>query len=136
MVLEQSNAWLVRMNLTSLALVLYVCCFLNFPLFIAQYNIAHSRDMAGNGPPLDWGYIRKLGPQAIPAIDSYMRRRWGEFVSGNAKLTGELWSTAKGWRRNEAEKHLRRMQDWRAWTYRDSRLVTYLKSNPNGSVGQ
>jgi len=135
-VLGQSNAWLVRMNLASLALVLYVCCFFNFPLIIADYNIAHSRDLAGNGPSLDWGYLRKLGPQAIPAIDSYMDRRWGEFVSGNARLTGEIWSTAKGWRRNEAEKHLLRMQDWRSWTHRDSQLAAYLKRNPNGDLGR
>jgi hypothetical protein len=135
-VLGRSNKWLVNMNLVSLGLTLYICCFLNFPVIIADYNIAHSRDMAGQGPPLDWLYLRELGPQIIPVVDSYMRRRWADFASGNAKLTGELWSTAKTWRQSEADKHLFRMQDWRAWTYRDHQLASYLRSNPRGSVGQ
>jgi hypothetical protein len=129
-VLRRSNAWLVRMNFASLALTLYVCCFLNLPHIIATYNIAHSREVTGAGPSLDWCYLMGLGPQIIPAVDSYFRSHSGEAGAGAPRYV------TTGWRQNAAQKHLSRMQDWRAWTYRDSRLATYLKSNPNGSVGQ
>lgn len=128
--LGRPNSWLVRMNLASLTLTLYTCCFINFPYIIATYNIAHSREVAGAGSPLDWCYLRTLGPQAIPAIDSYFRRHAGEAESGTPRYT------AVGWRQNETQKHLTRMQDWRAWTYRDFQLASYLKRNPSGNVGR
>jgi hypothetical protein len=128
--LGRSNSWLVRMNLASLALTLYVCCFINFPYVIATYNIAHSREVNGAGPPLDWCYLRTLGPQAIPAVDSYFRRHAGEAQSGTPRYI------AIGWRQNEAQKHAARMQDWRAWTFRDFQLASYLKRNPSGNVGR
>ena len=64
--LGRSNSWLTAMNLGSLALALYVCCFINFPALIADYNVTHSRDMKGSGIALDFGYLVSLGPQATP----------------------------------------------------------------------
>jgi Domain of unknown function (DUF4173) len=37
--LGRSNSWLTLMNFGALALALYICCFVNFPALIADYNV-------------------------------------------------------------------------------------------------
>jgi uncharacterized protein DUF4153 len=68
-VLGQTNAWLVRMNLISLTATLYLCALINFPAIIADYNVGHSKQASGKGANLDAGYLTSLGPQALPALD-------------------------------------------------------------------
>jgi hypothetical protein len=124
----RSNAWLVGMNLGSLALALYVCAFINFPSLIATYNVQHSKAATGTGIALDLNYLMGLGAHAIPAFDSYValpgadldRIQWW----GNTHVhLGQSWNG----RRNElAKAHLNRMNDWRAWTYQGWRLARYL----------
>src|SRR6185437_2788705 len=48
-ILEQSNGWLIRMNLIALAATLYVCAFINFDAMIADYNVTHSKEASGAG---------------------------------------------------------------------------------------
>jgi hypothetical protein len=113
--LSRSNRWLVAANLATLALTLYVCAFLNFPYLIAKYNVTHSRELAGGGPPLDVGYIIALGPEVVPALDRYIA------AQGAA---APLYAIA---RRNElAFSRAGASRDWRAWSFRGERLDRYL----------
>jgi hypothetical protein len=123
-VLDRSNAWLVAANLVSLALTLYLLSFINFPRLIAEYNVQHSREIAGSGAGLDTCYLLDLGPQAIPAIDAYVAHlgpvRARELVDARDRL---------------AVAHRVRMTDWRAWSYDDWQLMRYLdRGVPGGSL--
>lgn len=114
-VLGRSSTWLIATNAISLTLTLYICCFVNFPLLIANYNVTHSKEVSGTGVTLDVHYLRSLGPQVLPAIDRYL--------SLNKHVNHETGICLN----NLAVRHLRRMEDWRAWTYLDWQLARYLR---------
>ncbi|TGT34937.1 DUF4153 domain-containing protein, partial [Mesorhizobium sp. M8A.F.Ca.ET.167.01.1.1] len=59
--LTKSGEWLLSANLLTLSATLYACCFVNFAALIANYNVDHSREMTGQGVPLDGWYVRDLG---------------------------------------------------------------------------
>jgi hypothetical protein len=135
-ILNRSNAWLVGMNLGSLALALYICAFVNFPSLIATYNVQHSKASTDAGIALDLHYLMNLGAHAIPAFDSYVvlpgtdldrLHSW----NGTYVHLGQFWN---GRRNALAKAHLDRMNDWRAWTYRDWKLARYLNDNPTKSA--
>lgn len=127
--LDKSNEWLFGANMVTLSAVLYVSCFVNFAAIIAHYNVSHSRAMDG-GSELDWYYLRSLGPQAIPAIDAVLNRM-GD--------TGAVARTSLVSRHYEADRFHERMQNWRAWSFRNLRLVAYLDQPspwPSGATPQ
>lgn len=115
-VLGRSNAWLMTMNFGSTALALYVCCFVNFPQLIADYNVEHSRQLSGTGVVLDVPYLLSLGPQAIPALDRFFHQQRDRYA----------WPAEVKQRQALATGHLDRMSDWRGWTYRSWQLKQYL----------
>ena len=111
--LQRSNAWLIRMNLISLAATLYICALTNFGTIIANYNVSHSHEAGGKGVNLDLCYLSSLGPQAIPAIDRAIEAR-----GDNAALVG---------RRGElVQLQALDMASWRSWGFRSWRLQRYL----------
>jgi hypothetical protein len=114
--LGRSNAWLMAANLGSLALALYVCCFINFAALVADHNVTHSRDMNGPGIVLDLTYLASLGPQAIPAIDRYLDHR---------NPVSTWWFT--GTRNRLAAAYAGQARGWRAWTWRNRQLTQYLQ---------
>jgi hypothetical protein len=120
--LGRSNAWLVSANLTVLILTLYICSFVNFAYVIASYNVAHSWERTGEGSLLDLSYIASLGPQAIPAMDRY--------VAQGGTIPPKLLPAT---RNQLAAAQEQRMQDWRAWTFRDWRLDRYLAAEADAS---
>ena len=73
--LNRSNEWLIRANLITLTATLYVCSLVNFAAIIADYNVDHSREASGKGVTVDIGYLFRLGPQALPAIDRALALR-------------------------------------------------------------
>jgi len=107
----RSNAWLWRMNAVTLLGVLYVCAFVNFDGLIADFNVRHCREVTGEGVAMDIGYLRELGPEALPAL-GWLRERdegqRGAIDAARAALTGELKEE---------------MRDWRGWTYRRWRVA-------------
>jgi hypothetical protein len=113
-VLDRSNEWLVGVNLIALAIVLYGCSLVNFDAFIANYNVAHSREASGKGLQVDINYLLTLGPQALPAIDKAIMLRLGNpescLVSGRDRLVEQQ-------RQNLA---------WRSWGFRNWRLQRRL----------
>jgi hypothetical protein len=116
---RRSNGWLIVANLATLTLALYVCCFINFPLLVGNYNVDHSRDMGGAGVTLDVSYLVSLGPQALPALGRYIKK-------GGSDCITTQYKSIICWRDQLSWPHRLRMQDWRAWTWRDAQLERYL----------
>jgi len=127
--LDRSNAWLVQMNLATLALTACICAFVNFPYMIASYNVDHSKEVSGNGQVLDASYLVGLGPQAVPAIDRYL----AALPNGVSLLDrGQL-----AWNRDQLiKRQLAELDSWRAWSFRGYRLKQYVAAggrSPDGS---
>ena len=114
--LRRSNEWLIALSSAMLVLILYAAAFADIPAFIARFNVAHSREISGEGVVLDLDYLSTLGPAAIPALDTYLASLPADV---NARKVREalLWQ------------HVGRSHDWRSWTYRDARLGAYLKND-------
>ncbi|MBZ6079163.1 DUF4153 domain-containing protein [Microvirga puerhi] len=113
--LRRSNLWLVRANLLTVAVTLYACSFMDFSAIAANYNLSSRRETLVSALAPDLGYVRQLGPHAIPALDRYIARHG---VSASSDLVR--------WRNWAASDLLRRLDDWRAWSLRDWRLKRYL----------
>ena len=123
-VLDRSNEWLVGVNLIALAIVLYGCSLVNFDAFIANYNVAHSREASGKGLLVDINYLLTLGPQALPAIDKAILLRAGNPESCLVS------------RRDRLVEQQRQDLAWRSWGFRNWRLQHKLdaqaKNQPAG----
>lgn len=65
---RRSNLWLVNANVLTTVVVLIVSCLVDFDALIARFNVAHCREVAGTGPPIDLAYLEHLGPEALPAL--------------------------------------------------------------------
>ena len=120
--LDRSNHWLVLANLTTLALVLYGCAFINFPWAISTYNVAHSREISGAGASVDFPYLVSLGPQALPAIDRYLHQ------------DGRPCCVWKEQRDGLVQRHHSQLDSWRAWSFRGWRLQRYLDQTTDNSA--
>ena len=119
--LGKSNEWLLSANLLTLSLTLYAGCFINFAALIANYNVDHSLEMTGQGISLDAWYLRSLGPGAFPAMDRFLDH---QSRAANNSVFRELAG-----RRGSDEDWYRTIQEnWRAWSFRDWRLLRYLDS--------
>jgi hypothetical protein len=113
--------WLVAANAVSLALVLYVCCFINAPRLVAAYNVAHSREVSGTGPWLDKDYLRSLGPEVLPVLEPYLPQ-----IPALQSTVSQLRAGP-----NICENQRRRSENWRASGFRTWRLQRYLANNPD-----
>ncbi len=114
--LRRPNEWLIALSCAALVITLYVTALADIPAFIARVNIAHSREISGDGIALDLNYLSTLGPAAIPALDIYLAA-----LPADADVR-RLRDTLR-WQ------HQGRSLDWRSWTYRDARLDAYLKND-------
>lgn len=119
-VLQRGNGWLVRANGLALAATLYVCAFVNFSGTVADYNADRSLETKQR---FDAIYALNLGAEAIPAIDRVL-------ADGSILLVGRADDVVRGRSLLVAE-HTRLMRDWRAWTFRNQRLSTYLDAHPD-----
>ncbi|MBR0842014.1 DUF4173 domain-containing protein [Bradyrhizobium liaoningense] len=115
-VLNRSNQWLVGANLIALTVVLYTCSLVNFDGFIADYNVAHSREASGQGVQIDINYLLTLGPQALPAIDKAIALRPG---AGESCIVS---------RRDLLVERHRQDLAWRSWGFRSWRLQRRLEA--------
>lgn len=131
--LEKSNEWLLSANLLTLSVKLYACCFINFAALIANYNVEHSFEMTGQGSELDFGYLRSLGPSAWPALDRFLEHQG----KTNAASVSSYRELARLLGQDEAH-YLAARENWRAWSFRDWRLLRTLDTRipfvvPQGS---
>jgi hypothetical protein len=124
---DLTNRWLVAANAAALAIALYACSLIDFAATIARFNVAHSREIAGAGQPVDVAYLCRLGPAALPALDVLAKERTTAKADGNGWLPQ---SSLFDCRPSLEQLHAVRMADWRAWTFRGHRLNQYLEGNP------
>ncbi|MCX8997920.1 DUF4173 domain-containing protein [Rhizobiaceae bacterium BDR2-2] len=117
-VLRRSNEWLVATGCASLAVVVFLGALGDAPGFIARFNVAHSRELSGQGRLLDLHYLSRLGASAIPALDTYI-------AAGKTQpaLRAELAAVI---RNRLAGDVLYPRSDWRGWTLRKARIRAYL----------
>ncbi len=125
----RSNRWLVMANLAALMLTLWGVAFLNVPASIATFNVEHCYEVTGRNGELDEYYMGDLGPEAIPALDEFLR---------TARLAdADKLKTISLLRDNMAEPLMRRETsgtgvalpvDWQSWTWRGERLRRYLEA--------
>ncbi|KAA1180044.1 DUF4173 domain-containing protein [Rhizobium tropici] len=117
---HRSNEWLIALSSAMLGITLYAAAFTDIPAFIARFNVAHSREISGEGMVLDLNYLAALGPAAIPALDTYL-----------ASLPADSEQTMAVRRVRDVLRwqHEGRSLDWRSWTYRSARLDDYLKNH-------
>ena len=120
-VLNRSNAWLVRANLITLTATLYICSLINFAAIIADYNVSHSREASGKGVWIDINYLFSLGPQALPAIERAIALRGFDptLVSRRGSLV---------------EQQRREVVSWRSWGFRSWRLQRTLDAQQKSST--
>ena len=109
---NKSNLWLINRNMMSLMATLYVCCFVNFDAVIANYNVRHAWEVTGTGNALDFYYIHKLGPSALPALI---------WFAENAPLHAEHTHNIIDMIRSE---YTPDVMDWRSWTWRNHRAMS------------
>lgn len=121
--LGRSNQWLIGTNLMALTIVLYGCSLVNFDAFIADYNVAHSREASGKGVQIDIDYLLTLGPQALPAIDRAIELRP---AAGEGCLVSQ---------RDRLVEQLRRDLAWRSWGFRSWRLQRRLDAQAKARSG-
>ena len=113
---ERSNAWLLRVNTVTLLAVLFICCFVNFERIIAWEGALNNFELKGEGSPrIDLRYVRKMGPEAIPALEWFALRMGPEDRVGNA--------AAEQARILRAELN-QKLQTWHGWTLRRHRVAT------------
>ncbi|MBR0754831.1 DUF4173 domain-containing protein [Bradyrhizobium jicamae] len=117
--LQRSNHWLVCANLLALTAVLYTCSLVNFAAFVADYNVAHSSEVAGKGVQLDIDYLMQLGPEALPAIDKAVK-----LGSVHPRLV-----LHRNWL---VEQQRQQATSWRGWSFRSWRLQRYLAADQPG----
>ncbi|MBR0776317.1 DUF4173 domain-containing protein [Bradyrhizobium diazoefficiens] len=123
--LDRSNRWLVGANLIALTIVLYGCSLVNFDAFVADYNVAHSREGSGKGLSIDINYLTQLGPQALPAIEQVISLRPDMvYIVGLAEARDRLVETQ------------RLDMAWRAWGFRSWRLQRRLDAQSTSQPSQ
>lgn len=106
---RRPNAWLVGANALATIALLYFCAFVNIPGVIARYNVTHSRELGGEGQPLDWDYLRTLGPAILPSLQ--LLESSSESASINLERVNQL--------RAELKQRLEHQtRNWRGWTLR------------------
>ncbi len=112
--LNKSNRWLINANVLTLLGVLYITSFVNIGGLIADYNVAHSREVSGKGVNLDVDYLTAIGSPAIPAL-----KRYSERIDAPLSDTSVVYAMIHSLRRD--------MDDWRRWTYSEYRLLKSLE---------
>jgi hypothetical protein len=121
---SRTNAWLWRMNVATLFAVMYGCAFVNFDGLIADFNVRHCREVTGEGVAVDVGYLRSLGPEALPALEWLGEQEGGpraEVEATRSALAGELAGDLKEWRG----------WTWRRWRAAGGRNVATHENDEN-----
>ncbi|CCV10558.1 DUF4173 domain-containing protein [Mesorhizobium sp. STM 4661] len=119
--LEKPNEWLLSANLLTLSATLYACSFINFAALIANYNVDHSLEMTGQGIKLDFAYLHSLGPGALPALDRFIEQQSKTIAVGEPTYRALL-----AVHKSDKARYRTAQENWRAWSFRDWRLLRYL----------
>ena len=133
----QSNIWLIKTNLISLATILYLTSLTNVPYVIADYNVRAFEQ--GSTRRLDVEYLIGLGQQAIPVIDRLSRSRSSTNPAVSQRSATSNGVAIEDYRLQIARSKLRQSalrqhENWRLWSFRSHRLVKYLSKTDSKIV--
>ena len=110
MLAGKSAAWLLNANLASAGLLLTGVAFVDLGAVSAQWNVAHAREIDGDGAVLDLCYLDELRGSALPALIELDQRRLPGELGNNV---GQLRSLAQ-----------LRLNHWGNWSLlRDQRMA-------------
>jgi hypothetical protein len=124
---DRDNRWLVNTNVLAALTVLYAVCFVDLGRVIADFNVAHCREMNGAGERLDLAYLQSIGPSALPALRRFEHHLKGSPATGQWLFTATPSDIIAG-----LESDLQaRVSDWRSWTWRHSRLASASRQPDN-----
>ena len=118
---RRSGAWLVSRNTVVLGVTLIVATLMNTSAFIADYNVSKWLGDPDRVTAIDTGYLMRLGPQAILAVDRLL-------AAPNNMSDDDAWRLFE-WRASCARIILTRSEDWRAFTIREASLAQYLSTH-------
>lgn len=100
----KSASWLINANLTAAGLLLTPVCLVDLAAVSARWNVAHAREIDGNGAGLDLCYLDYMRGSALSAlIELDQRHLPGELGSNVGQLRSlaqarlEHWRGAGGW---------------------------------------
>ena len=111
---HRSNTWLVRRCALAALLFLVGASWMPLDRWIADFNVAHSAELAGPGHVrIDLGYLRGLGSGALPALDRLSAEAADPLLESQARQRA----------RAEREAIAADLRDWRGWTLRRALLA-------------
>ncbi|WP_206238476.1 DUF4153 domain-containing protein [Novosphingobium terrae] len=94
MLRNKTSAWLINANAAAALALMSACCFVDLGTVSARYNIAHARELGGDGAPLDICYLQQLGPSALVPLAELEARPapeaihlWARLLRQNAQFT-------------------------------------------------
>ncbi|MGD8451470.1 MAG: DUF4173 domain-containing protein [Phycisphaerae bacterium] len=105
---RRSGMWLINVNAITALAVLYACAFVDFDRWIADVNVAHCRELGGEGPPIDVPYLEQLGPESLPALARLAESRVDPKTVNRA---GSAACRLRAALRSD-------LSTWRGWTWR------------------
>lgn len=115
----KSASWLINANLAAAGLLLSGVAFIDLGAVSARWNVAHAREIDGDGADLDLCYLDYLRGSALPALIDLDQRH----------LPGELGAIA-GPLRNLAQ---HRLEAWRSeggWSLLLDRRLAQARAHP------
>jgi hypothetical protein len=116
---RKSTGWILRTNVLAAIAVLYACSVAPLAEIVARSNLNRCLDGSCDAVPLDWVYLRRLGPQIIPALDDAIR------LSRDPVLTDRAART----RTRLAEVFTGETRGWKQWSLDSWRLERYLATH-------
>ncbi|WP_432788002.1 DUF4153 domain-containing protein [Novosphingobium rhizosphaerae] len=121
MLAGKSAAWLINANSAAALALLVGCSFVDLDAISARYNIAHARELGGDGAPLDICYLQSMGSSAmVAAAELEMRpapepiHLWARLLRENvqARVSDDLdqgkWALLDAWRLAQVRSILRK----------------------------
>lgn len=85
----KSAGWLINANAAAALALLGACSFVDLDAISARYNIAHARELGGDGAPLDVCYLQRMGPSALVSLAELESRPAPESIHLWARLLRE-----------------------------------------------
>ncbi len=129
---QHSNIWLINRNFMALMVTLYLCSFVNFGGMIAEYNITHSKQVAGVGKVLDVYYLTEnVGIEALPILVKYENKLYPNKVLCDPLSDNRCHGVKARFKHAAIQKMARRleyqMKGWRSWSFRKHRISKVLE---------
>ena len=115
----RSTRWLVNANASAAALVLATFSIVDFDTAAAEWNVAHAREVGGDGGALDLCQLNVMGaPALLPLIELEKRELPLVFRDRVTSVRQQILEDVE-WRGGLVTSQA----DWRNWTWRNARRL-------------